>query len=76
MVQLDPTCVTFAGNTGASHGSPYLPDRAVPVVFWGNGITAGIVRGPAHTVDVAPTLAGRAGLAPWTEVDGRELPLR
>jgi predicted AlkP superfamily pyrophosphatase or phosphodiesterase len=75
VVQLDPTCVPAGGTTGASHGSPYLPDRAVPVVFWGGGVTAGIVRGPAHTVDVAPTLAGRAGLAA-VPVDGRALHLR
>lgn len=76
VVQLDPGCLWSSGSTGASHGSPYLPDRAVPLVFWGNGIAAAIVRGPAHTVDVAPTLAARAGLPPGARVDGRVLPLR
>jgi predicted AlkP superfamily pyrophosphatase or phosphodiesterase len=64
-----------SAHAGAGHGSPYLADRAVPLVFWGSGVAPGIVRGRAHTIDVAPTLAARAGLSPWP-VDGRALPLR
>lgn len=75
-VELDPGCLLSpAGATGTSHGSVHLTDRAVPVVFWGAGVAAGVVRGPAFTVDVAPTVAARAGLEAWT-VDGRALPLR
>jgi arylsulfatase A-like enzyme len=74
-VQLDPTCLLTEDAAGAGHGSPYAYDRAVPLVFWGGGVTPGVVRGPAHTVDVAPTLARRLGLdadAAWT---GKALPL-
>jgi len=75
VVQLDPGCMISSAHAGAGHGSPYLADRAVPLVFWGSGVAPGVVRGRAHTVDVAPTLAARAGLSPWP-VDGRALPLR
>jgi arylsulfatase A-like enzyme len=75
VVQLDPGCLISSGHAGAGHGSPYLTDRAVPVVFWGSGVARGTVRGAAHTIDVAPTLAARAGLPAWP-VDGRALPLR
>jgi len=76
VVQLDPHCMLTSEQAGAGHGSPYAYDRAVPIVFWGGGVAAGTVRGPAHTVDVAPTLAARAGVAPPAAVDGRVLPLR
>jgi arylsulfatase A-like enzyme len=76
VVQLDPGCQWSSGDAGASHGTAYLPDRAVPIVFWGAGVAPGTVRGPAHTIDVAPTLAARAGVQPGGPVDGRVLPLR
>jgi predicted AlkP superfamily pyrophosphatase or phosphodiesterase len=76
VVQLDPHCLLTSEKAGAGHGSPYAPDRAVPVLFWGAGVAPGTVRGPAHSVDVAPTLAARAGLTPSGLLDGRALPLR
>lgn len=76
VVQLDPYCLLSGWASGTSHGSPDLPDRAVPLVFFGRGVVAGTVRGPAHTVDVGPTLAAQAGLPAGPPVDGRALPLR
>ena len=76
VIQLDPHCLLSSEQEGTGHGSPYAYDRAVPVVFWGGGVAAGTVRGPAHSVDVAPTLAARAGVAPPAPVDGKVLPLR
>jgi arylsulfatase A-like enzyme len=75
VVQLDPGCMISSAHAGAGHGSPYLADRAVPLVFWGSGVRPGIVRGPAHTIDVAPTLCEQAGLGVGP-VDGHALPLR
>lgn len=75
-VELDPYCLMSSYAEGTSHGSPHAYDRAVPLVFWGAGVAPGKVRGLARTVDVAPTLADRLGLAPGHALDGRVLPLR
>jgi arylsulfatase A-like enzyme len=75
VVQLDPTCQLTAEEHGAGHGSPYASDRAVPLVFWGNDVAPGVVRGRARTVDVGPTLAHRLGLTPDPAWDGSALPL-
>ena len=60
-------------DEGTSHGTPYLYDRAIPLIFWGAGIEAGRVPGSARTVDIAPTLARRLGVAPPPGLDGHPL---
>ncbi len=75
MLQTVPTCVLSSYPSGTSHGTPHLYDRAVPVVFLGPGVEAGIVRGRAGPVDVAPTLARALGIAVPAGLDGRPLPL-
>jgi hypothetical protein len=72
-IQVEPTCLMDFEGTGTSHGSPYEYDRAVPIVFWGEGVETGEVSGPAATVDIAPTLAGLLGLRPPADLDGRDL---
>ncbi|WP_446830889.1 alkaline phosphatase family protein [Candidatus Foliamicus sp.] len=59
----------------ASHGSPYLRDRSVPIIFHGFGLDAAVVDTPVTPRHVAPTLAALLGLphlaaweAPLTEV--------
>jgi predicted AlkP superfamily pyrophosphatase or phosphodiesterase len=73
VVQLEPTCLVSPYDSGTSHGTPYLYDRAVPLIFWGPGIEGGRVPGPARTVDIAPTLARRLGIAVPSGLDGRPL---
>jgi arylsulfatase A-like enzyme len=73
IVQLEPTCLLSPYDAGTSHGSPYGYDRAVPLLFWGDGIEPARVPGPAATIDIAPTLARRLGLVPPTKLDGRVL---
>ncbi len=73
LVQLEPTCLVSPYDYGTSHGSPYLYDRAVPILFWGAGIAPARVEGPAATVDIAPTLARHLGLEPPPDLDGRSL---
>jgi arylsulfatase A-like enzyme len=81
LVQLDPTCELSADDPDheardvTQHGTPYAYDRDVPRVFWGNGVRPGVVRGRAHTVDIAPTLAARLGVPPRSSWAGRALPL-
>ncbi len=76
VVQLDAHCLLTSEPAGAGHGSPYAYDRAVPLVFFGDGIPASTIRGLARTIDVAPTIAARLGLAPGQPRDGRPLSLR
>jgi hypothetical protein len=73
IVQLAPTCLVSPFDEGTSHGTPYLYDRAIPLIFWGVGIEGGRVPGPARTVDIAPTLARRLGIEPPPGLDGRPL---
>jgi predicted AlkP superfamily pyrophosphatase or phosphodiesterase len=73
LVQLEPACLISPFDHGTSHGSPYPYDRAVPILFWGDGIAPARVEGPAATVDIAPTLARHLGLEPPPDLDGRPL---
>jgi len=59
--------------TGTGHGSAYWYDRWVPVAFLGRGVSAGSSTDEVYTVDVAPTLAGLAGVTPPADVDGRRI---
>jgi predicted AlkP superfamily pyrophosphatase or phosphodiesterase len=54
------------------HGSPYSYDRTVPIIFYGAGVKAGKSSG-YRTIDVAPTLAGLAGVQVPNDIDGRLL---
>ena len=46
---------------GTSHGSPWLYDSHVPLVFWGLGVKPGRYDVPAAVVDLAPTFARLLG---------------
>lgn len=72
-VQFEPTCLISPFDGGTSHGSPYLYDRAVPLVFWGAGVEAGPVSDPASVVDLAPSLARWLGIEPPAGLDGKAL---
>jgi len=74
-IQPDPGCLFTTYPTGTNHGSPYLPDRAVPLVFQGPGIAPGRVAGRASTVDLAPSLAVHLGIPVPAGLDGQILPL-
>lgn len=63
---------TWGGNV-ASHGSPHPYDSHVPLILAGAGVKPGIHREPVRTVDLAPTLAALAGVAPSERVDGTVL---
>ena len=73
IVQLAPTCLISSYGSGTTHGTPYLYDRAVPLVFFGPGIAPARVPGHAATVDIAPTLAGQLGVPAPEGLDGRAL---
>lgn len=60
---------TWGGNV-ASHGSSYDQDSHVPLILMGAGVRAGRLSGFVRTVDLAPTLAFIAGVAPREHLDG------
>lgn len=50
----------YGTRDAAAHGTPWLYDRAVPLVLFGGGIKKGVLE-LAEAVDVAPTLASLVG---------------
>jgi hypothetical protein len=66
--------VYWQGVNYATHGSPNDADARVPMLFMGPGFARGKrVTRPVRTVDIAPTLARRIGVAPLERVDGTVL---
>ena len=62
-----------AQATGTGHGTPYVYDRAVPLVFLGPGFPSGESWRESAPLDVVPTLLARLGLAVPPDLDGRNL---
>ena len=63
----------IASGDATTHGSAYWYDRNVPLIFMGPGVPAGVSDEGGRTVDMAPTLAGLAGLFHPDGLDGRRL---
>ena len=70
--QLMETCLA-ARAEGTTHGSPYLYDRAIPLVFYGDDVAKGRSAIERHSVDIAPTIAARLGLPMPENLDGEVL---
>lgn len=63
--------VYWNGVTYATHGSPNDADARVPIMFYGPGFARGVTRSrTVRVVDMAPTLARRAGVTPTETLDG------
>jgi predicted AlkP superfamily pyrophosphatase or phosphodiesterase len=60
-------------TTGTSHGTPYVYDTEVPVLFWGPGIKPGTYAASIAVNDIAPTLAALLGTAQPSGSIGRVL---
>ena len=75
VLQLAKDCI-LKPDAGTTHGSVYDYDRDVPVVFYGWQVTPGKIKGEAHSVDIAPTIADHIGLPIPANLDGKPLPLR
>jgi len=73
IVRFCQNCLVSSSKTGTSHGSPYLYDTHVPLVFWGNGIHSKQSGQNVHTVDIAPTLAKLLKIQIPVNVDGHPL---
>ena len=73
---LTPHTLLWAFPRGTTHGSPYLYDRRVPLIFLGRGVEAGSIDGRASTTSIAATLARELGVSVPDGVVGAPLPLR
>ncbi|MCB1646416.1 MAG: alkaline phosphatase family protein [Pseudomonadales bacterium] len=75
IIETHPDCILRPSSTGTTHGSHYLYDRDIPVIFYGAGVVPGNKQGPARSVDIGPTLAALLNV-PMPEVrDGKALDL-
>jgi predicted AlkP superfamily pyrophosphatase or phosphodiesterase len=63
-------CLITSDSTGSSHGSPYVYDTHVPMVFWGWQLPARKIDRTVHTVDIAATLARLLGAQAPGNIDG------
>jgi arylsulfatase A-like enzyme len=72
VVTLSPYNYWF-GGTLAEHGSPNDSDAHVPIVFYGPWVKPGRYSEFARVVDMAPTLAAVAHVAPQEKLDGHVL---
>lgn len=63
-------------TASSAHLSSYHYDQEVPIIFFGNGIRAGVANEAARTIDIAPTLAHLAGIPYPGTVDGTVLDVR
>ena len=64
------TPFSIFGGIVATHGSPYNYDSNVPLIFSGPWFAPGRYNEFVRTVDLAPTLAATAGVAPGEKIDG------
>ncbi len=74
-IEVAPGCLITRYHAGTTHGTPHAYDREIPLLFHGAGITPARVEEPVHSIDIAPTLATRLGLALPEGLDGRVLEL-
>ncbi len=57
MMWLEPQTSGGTGTEGTGHGTPWVYDRHVPIVFWGFGIQGGESHEPVHVSDIASTVS-------------------
>ena len=58
---------------GTTHGSPYVYDRKIPLIFLGANFAAESRFEPASSCDLVPTLLGACGVETDFGFDGRDL---
>jgi predicted AlkP superfamily pyrophosphatase or phosphodiesterase len=59
---LDPGVVYYP-KTGSTHGSPFVYDTHVPLLFYGQGIPKGSTVERTEIPDIAPTISALLGIA-------------
>ncbi|MGH9658908.1 MAG: alkaline phosphatase family protein [Bryobacteraceae bacterium] len=71
VILLDP--YWMYGTRGTTHGTPYMYDAHIPVIFMGPGIRPGRYRDRIAANDIAPTLAALLEIEPPSGSTGRVL---
>ncbi|WP_394509410.1 alkaline phosphatase family protein [Roseateles sp. DXS20W] len=75
-IVLKPNWIHSYRPGGSSHGSPHRYDTHVPLLFWGpTYVGQGEEKARVEIADLAPTLAGVAGLPAPAQAQGRDLRL-
>ena len=59
---LDPAFISYS-RTGSTHGSSYMYDTHVPILFYGKGVKSGSSSRRSEIVDIAPTIAVMLGIS-------------
>lgn len=59
--------------SATTHGSPHRYDTHVPLIVWAPGLAPARIDRPVRAVDLAPTLAGLAGIDVPDGLDGEDL---
>jgi predicted AlkP superfamily pyrophosphatase or phosphodiesterase len=70
----EPYYIFSASATGTTHGTPYIYDTHVPIIFYGAGIGPGVYHERVAVSDIAATLAALLGVEPPSGSSGRLLP--
>lgn len=63
LMLVPPPAHTDYSKTGTTHGSPFIYDTHVPLIFYGKGVRRGSITKPTYIRDIAPTLAVMLGIA-------------
>ena len=59
---LDPAFISYS-RTGSTHGSSFMYDTHVPILFYGKGVKSGSSSRRSEIVDIAPTIAVMLGIS-------------
>lgn len=59
---LDPSFISYS-RTGSTHGSSFMYDTHVPMLFYGKGVKSGSSSRRSEIVDIAPTIAVMLGIS-------------
>lgn len=71
--RLEPYWQADDEGAGTDHGSGWLYDQRVPLLWYGRGVGAGTYQGAAAVADIAPTLSAYLGLIGPGGAQGRVL---
>lgn len=76
-IVLKPNWIFSYRPGGTTHGSPHRHDTHVPLLFWGPAyVGQGEMKTRVEIADLAPTLAGLAGLPAPGQAQGHDLKLK
>lgn len=58
---------------GTTHGTPYVYDTQVPLIFYGFGIKPSNISKSVRTVDIAPSILSILGIETYETMDGKSI---